>query len=527
VVALMMIPQGMAYALIAGLPAVCGIYAAILPALAYAALGTSTTQSVGPQAVTALMVATVLVPLAAPGSTAYVALAGQIALLSGLVLLAGAVLRAGVLVEYLSRPVMSGFTNGAVVLVGLGQLDAFLGRGAGGIHPPSAVLGVACLAVMLATARLASGPASSPRAGLVRLLSRLAPLAVLLGATAVLALPPLAGIDVARVGVVPRGLPVPGIDTDTTHWRALLVPALLIAVIVFLQSMAAAQALARLRRERLDLNRELVALGAANVAAAVSGAFPVTGGIGRSAVNHAAGARTRIAGVCAALFIAAMVLAPTGWLERLPLPALAATIIAAAVAMFDAGALLEAWRYDRGEAAAHALTLAGVLALGAERGIVLGILLSLGLLLWRASHPPIVEVGRRPGSDHFRKRQRQDVETLPHVLWLRIDQGLFFANVTALGELVEQELDARPELRHVVLLMAAVNGVDFSAASALRELNRDLASRGVALHLAEPKPAVLERLQRSALPQELEGRLHRSAARAWDMLAGSGDARTG
>ena len=520
VVALMMLPQGMAYALIAGLPPVCGIYASILPALAYAMLGTSATQSVGAQAITSLLTATVLAPLATAGSPEYVVLAVQLALLAGVMLLIGHAMRAGSLIDYLSRPVMSGFTNGAVVLIGLGQLDALVGADTGVVNDASATLGLACLALLLVAARWLASMLAGAGIGIdtARALARLAPLAVLLGATALLALPQFAHLDIARVGPVPRGLPALHVALDIERWRALLLPALLIAVIVFLQSMAAAQALARMRGEKLDVDRELAALGAANIAASLSGAFPVTGGIARSAVNHAAGARTQMAGVITALLIALAVVAPTGWLERLPLPALAATIIAAVSAMFDWRSLRDAWQFDRTEAAAHVVTLVGVLALGVERGIVLGIVLSLGFLLWRASHPPIVEVGRRPGSDHFRRRTRHDVETLPHVLLLRIDQGLFFANASTVGEYIEAELGARPELKHVVLLMSAVNGVDFTAAAALRELNRELAQRGVALHIAELKPPVLERLQRTPLPQEFAGRMHRSAARAWDRL---------
>jgi len=521
VVAMILLPQGMAYAMIAGLPAVCGIYASILPAFAYAAFGTSTTQSVGPQAITAILTATVLAPLAAPGSPEYVAMAAELALLAGVVLIAAGTLRAGVLVDFLSRPVMSGFTNGAVVLIAAGQLDALLGSREGAVHRPSVVLGASCLLLLLAAARWL--PLLLERAGLApspaKSLARLMPLAALLGAMALLAMPSLAGLDIARIGSIPRGLPSLGIVFDPLQWRTLALPAVLMAVIVLLQSMAAAQSLARRRGERLDVDRELGALGAANSAAALSGALPVTGGLARSAVNHAAGARTPLAGVLTACAIALVIVAPTGWLERVPMPALAATIMAAVVSMFDWRSLLEAWRFDRAEAAAHVATLGGVLVLGVERGIVLGLLLSLGLLLWRASRPPIVEVGRRPGSDHFRRRSRQDVETLPDVLLLRIDQGLFFGNVAAVATQVESALAERPELRHVLLLMAAVTGVDFSAAKALCELNRELARRGVELHLCELKEPVLERLRSSELPREFAGRMHRSAARAYDTLS--------
>ncbi|MDH4040830.1 MAG: SulP family inorganic anion transporter [Gammaproteobacteria bacterium] len=525
IVALLMVPQGMAYAIVAGLPPIAGLYASILPPLAYALFGTSMTQSVGPQAITALLVAGVLAPLALPASPEYVLLAARLALLTGLILFACGLLRLGFLVNYLSQPVMSGFTNGAVLLIAAGQVPSLLGLNAGQVQPASAATGLGCiLLLILARKHLDAGLC---RLGISRplaeALARTAPILVLLGTALLLALPGPADLGIPLVGEVPTGLPPIGIHLAGGPWRELFVPALLLGFIVFLQSMSAAQALARKRHERLVADRELLGLGAANLAGALSGGFPVAGSISRSAISHEAGANTPLASMVASLLLAALLVSPTGWLAMLPLPALAATIIVAVTGMFEWSSVRDAWRYDRSEAAAHIVTLVAVVSLGAERGIVLGIVLSLALLIWRASHPPIVEVGRRPGGEYFRSAERQNVERLPRVLMLRIDQGLFFGNAAAVTDHVEQALRRRPELQHIVLLLSAVNDIDLTAAQALIGLNRTLGLQGVKLHLTEAKAPVLDRLGRTPLLQELGGQVFHRAVQAFDYLATGGD----
>jgi sulfate permease, SulP family len=521
IVALLMVPQGMAYAMVAGLPPVAGLYASILPPLAYALLGSSNIQSVGPQAITALLVAGVLAPLALPGSPEYVMLAARLAMLTGLMLLAFGILRLGFLVNYLSQPVMSGFTNGAVLLIAAGQIHPLLGYASGTLHAASAATGLGCiLLLVVARGYLAAGLC---RCGVpqraAKALERAVPIVLLLAAALLLAQPPLAALGVPVVGNVPIGLPPFGIELTGGPWRELLVPALLLAFIVFLQGMSATQTLARRRHERLVADSELLGLGAANLAGALSGGFPVTGSLSRSAVSHDAGANTPLASVIAALLLGTLLVSPTGWLALLPVPALAATIIVAVSGMFEWSSIRDAWRYDHSEAAAHIVTLVAVVTLGAERGIVLGIVLSLALLIWRSSHPPIVEVGRRPGGEHFRNAERQSVERLPGVLMLRIDQGLFFGNAAAVTEHIEQALRQRPDLRHIVLLMSAVNDIDLTAAQALVELNRTLGLQHVKLHLTETKGPVFDRLRRTTLLQELGGKVFHRAVQAFDYLA--------
>lgn len=521
VVAMMMIPQGMAYALVAGLPPVVGLYASILPPVLYALFGTSSTQSVGPMAIISLMTASSLAPLASPGSALYTVLAAQLALLSGLVLLVCGLLRIGFIANFFSRPVMSGFTIGSAIVIALGQVPAMLGGPWFEPHLPSAILGLGALALLLLArswlARLLRGAGLSPNAADIG--GKLAPMLVVLGATALVPLLGLHALGVKTVGSVPAGLPGLNLATSHGHWQALLQPALLIGFMVFLISMSGAQALALKRAEKLKSNYELIGLGAANIGSALSGGFPVTGSMSRSAVNFAAGANSQLASLIAAALLGLALLAPTGWLALLPLPALAATIIVAVMGMLDTTTFKTSWRYDRADAAALAATAGGVLALGVEAGVVIGVALSMGALIWRASRPHIAVLGRIPGTEHFRNVERYSAETASGLLMLRVDAGLFFGNVEAVNERIEDELAARPDTRHLVLVLSAVNAIDTSALFALGELNAMLAARGVQLHLAEVKGPVMDRLKHSELLGALGGRVFLSTAMAWDALA--------
>jgi SulP family sulfate permease len=522
VVAMMMIPQGMAYAMVAGLPPVAGIYASILPPLLYALFGSSMTQSVGPMAIISLMTAAALGPLAAAGSGLYMVLAAQLALLSGVVLLACGLLRIGFLANFFSRPVMSGFTIGSAIVIAWGQVPTLVGAELPRVHMPSVLLGAGSLLLLLAA-----------RAWLARLLralglghtaadigARLAPMVVVIGATVLVAWFDLAAAGIHTTGAVPAGLPGLNLALSHAHWRPLLQPALLIGFMIFLISMSAAQALALKRQEKLHSNMELIGLGAANLGSALSGGFPVTGSMSRSAVNFSAGANTPLASVITALLLAVALVAPTGWLALLPLPTLAATIIVAVLGMLELATLRTALRYDRGDALALVATAAGVLALGVEAGVVIGVMLSMGTLIWRASRPHIAVLGRIAGTEHFRNIERYPGGTAPDVLLLRIDAGLFFGNVEAVNARIEEELAARPGTRNLVLVLSAVNAIDTSALFGLTELNMLLRHRGIGLHLAEVKGPVMDRLKASDLLDTLNGKIFLSTVMAWDALAG-------
>lgn len=519
-VVLMLVPQGMAYALVAGLPPVAGLYASILPALAYALLGSSMAQSVGPMAITSLMTATSLASLAPSGSALYGALAAQMALISGVVLVLCGLLRLGFLSSLLSRPVMSGFTSGAALVIAASQLKVLLGGPLTAINPTAAAIGLLSLLLLwLARSQLSR---QLQRLGLAAnsadMLGKLAPAAILLLATLLVWQQGWQTAGVALVGAIPAGLPELGLSLNLEQLRSLLAPSLLIGFMVFLSGQSAAVTLAQKRGERINTNHELLGLGAANVASALSGGFSVTGSISRSAVNFAAGANTPLASVITALLLAVLLVSPNAWLAWLPLPALAATIIIAVLGMLDFTTPRQAWRYDRADAVAWLATFSGVLLLGVEEGVMLGVALSLGTVLWRASRPHIAVLGRLPGSEHFRNIERYAAETHPQIVLLRIDAGVFFGNAELINDRVLQTLTA--ETRHLVLVMTAINLIDTTGLYALAELNQNLAARGIQLHLAEVKGPLMDKLKLSdLLLKPLSGRVFISAVSAFDQLS--------
>jgi SulP family sulfate permease len=519
-VVLMLVPQGMAYALVAGLPPVAGLYASILPVLAYALFGSSMVQSVGPMAITSLMTATSLATLAPSGSELYGAMAAQMALISGVVLVLCGVLRLGFLSSFLSRPVMSGFTSGAALVIAASQLKVLLGGPLTAINPTAAGIGLLSL-LLLWLARSQLGR-QLQRLGLAAksadMLSKLAPAAILLLATLLVWQQDWQHAGVALIGAIPAGLPTLGLSLSLEQLRNLLAPSLLIGFMVFLSGQSAAVTLAQRRGERINTNQELLGLGAANVASALSGGFPVTGSISRSAVNYAAGANTPLASVITALLLAVLLVTPNAWLAWLPLPALAATIIIAVFGMLDLTTPREAWRYDRADAVAWLVTFSGVLLLGVEEGVMLGVVLSLGTVIWRASRPHIAVLGRLPGSEHFRNIERYAAETHPQIVLLRIDAGVFFGNAELISDRVLQTLTG--ETRHLVLVMTAINLIDTTGLYALAELNQSLAARGIKLHLAEVKGPLMDKLKHSdLLLKPLSGQVFISAVSAFDQLS--------
>jgi len=539
IVAVLVIPQSLAYALLAGLPPQAGLYASIFPVIAYALLGSSQRQAVGPVAITAIMTYAVLSPLATPGSADYVALAALLALLSGVLILAFGLLRLGFLSQLLSRPVISGFISGSALLIMLSQLPLLLGlHGAEGnrwrvlqelvLHPqtvqPVTVLlsGVAML--LLLANRYLLGPQLTRRFGsalTVQIWVRLMPLLVVAMATVLVVWFDLdQGSGVTVVGPVAGGASLlAALDWHWSALQALAGPALIVALIGAVQNITMAQALALKRRERIDTNSELIGLGAANLVASVSGGMPVGGGLSRSAVNVVAGAQTPAASVVTALTTLGIVLVGTHWVERMPLAVLAASIVVAAISMLDINALCQAWTYDRADALALLGTALGVVVAGIQVGIALGIGLSLIALLVRASAPHIAVIGRIPGTEHFRNVERHGVHTLPGCLFLRIDESLFFGNLNAVEARLCSELAKRPDVGDVVLILSAVNRIDTTAMERLADYNRDLRDRGIRLHLAEVKGPVQDRLQRSVLWRELSGSTHQSVHAAFEALA--------
>lgn len=538
IVTIMLIPQSLAYASLAGLPPETGLYASIAPLVLYAIFGTSRVLAVGPVAVVSLMTAAAIGDLAAAGTPRHHEAAIVLAFLSGAMLLAMGVLRLGFLANFLSHPVISGFVTASALLIAAGQLEVMLGlkTGAGDfvglvtgmlrrvpdIHLPTAAIGLGALAV-LAWARGSLKPLLR-RAGLG---ARPADVAAKAAPVAVIALTAWltwrfdgAAHGVAIVGTVPSGLPPIGLPAfDASLWASLALPALLIAVVGFVESVSVGQTLAARRRQRIEPDRELVALGASNLGAAVSGGFPVTGGFSRSVVNFDAGAQTPAAGVFTAvgILVAALLLTPA--LYHVPKATLAATIVVAVLALVDLGMLRRTWAHARGDFAAALATIAVTLGHGIESGLIAGVLVSLLLFLFRSSRPHIAEVGRVPGTEHFRNVLRHEVIVSPQVLGLRVDESLWFANARALEDRVNEEVARRPALRHLVLLCSAVNDVDASAIESLEAIDRRLQDAGILLHFSEVKGPVMDRLQRTDLLRHLRGRVFLSHFQAMRELA--------
>ena len=534
IVTVMLIPQSLAYAMLAGLPPEVGLYASMLPIVAYALLGSSMTLAVGPVAVASLMTASALQALAAPGSAAYTLLAVHLSLLSGLLLLAMSALRLGFLAHFLSHPVISGFISGSAILIAVGQLKHLFGvhtvgtgalemlpsvlRALPAAQPATLAIGLGSLAFLwVARKWLASGlQRLGCSARVADLSAKLAPMAAVITTTALVAVGRLdLTYGVSVVGVVPQGLPQLQLALPSPSVMAQLwMPALLIALVGFVESVSVAQSLALRRGQRITPNRELLGLGAANLASALSGGYPVTGGFARSVVNFAAGANTPLAGIVSAVLMALVISAFTDWFYYLPHAVLAATIIVAVTSLIDVNALREAWRYDRADAWCLLATATGVVAAGVEAGILIGIGLSLGVLVWRSSRPHMAVLGRVSGTMQFRNVLRHPVQILPGLLLLRVDESLHFANISAVEEHIESLLTADPAIRRVVLSCSAVNRIDATALMALTELERVLQQRGIDLALAEIKGPVMDRLRHTELLQRLQERVFTSLQEA-------------
>ncbi|APE44470.1 sodium-independent anion transporter [Sulfitobacter alexandrii] len=529
IVTIMLIPQSLAYALLAGLPPEAGLYASIVPILLYAVFGTSRTLAVGPVAVVSLMTAAALGHVAEQGTMGYAAAALTLAALSGAILVAMGLMRLGFLANFLSHPVIAGFITASAILIALGQLGHLMGIGGGGdtlielaetvwhglpdTNPITLSIGVAAVSFLF-WARRGLGPllvkvGLGPR--LAETLTKAGPVAAVAATTLAVWALDLSSRGVAIVGDVPQSLPpltLPDVDPDLVS--QLLLPALLISVIGFVESISVAQTLGAKRRERVDPDQELIGLGAANIGAGFTGGLPVTGGFSRSVVNFDAGARTPAAGAFTALGLAIAALALTPLIHFLPKATLAATIIVAVLGLVDLGVLYRSWAYSKADFAAVAATMLLTLTFGVEFGVSGGVALSILLYLFKTSRPHVAEVGRVPGTEHFRNIHRHAVQTDPRVVTLRIDESLYFANARFLEDLILARVARDKAVRHVILQCAAVNEVDLSALESLEAINGRLAEMDVKLHLSEVKGPVMDRLKRSALLADLTGRVYLS-----------------
>ena len=534
IVTIMLIPQSLAYALLAGLPPVVGLYASILPLVLYAIFGTSRTLAVGPVAVISLMTASAAGAVADQGTAEYLEAAITLAMLSGVMLAILGLLRAGFLANLLSHPVISGFITASGILIATSQLKHILGVSAGGDNWPEMLGSLASAMGETNIWTLAIGiPATlflfwvrkgaKPALQKLGLPERAADMTAKAGPVVAVVLTILAVVafdlgerGVNLVGAIPQGLPpfaVP--STDLSLIEQLWVPALLISIIGFVESVSVAQTLAAKRRQRISPDQELIGLGAANVASAFSGGYPVTGGFARSAVNFDAGAQTPAAGAYTAAGIALATLFLTPLLYSLPIATLAATIIVAVLSLVDLKTPGQLWRYSKADFAAHIATIGITLLAGVELGVIAGVAVGLLLYLWRASRPHAAIVGRVPETEHFRNVERHNVFTVPHVLSIRIDEALTYLNARWLEEYVLEEVADRPAVRNVILMCSAVNEIDASGLESLEAINHRLGDGGIGLHLSEVKGPVMDRLKRTHFVDELNGKVFLTQDRAF------------
>lgn len=526
IVTIMLIPQSLAYALLAGLPPEVGLYASVAPLLLYAVFGSSRVLAVGPVAVVSLMTAAAVGEHAAPGSAAYWPVAITLAFLSGAMLLAMGLLRLGFIANFLSHPVISGFISASGLLIATSQLKTLMGVQAQGhnfvdllialarqipqTHTLTLLVGVLAAAFLFWVRKylkpLLVGWGLGPR--LADFFAKAGPVAVIAVTTVLAWVLDWQAQGMKIVGAIPQGLPPFTLPTwDLALWRELAIPALLISVVGFVESVSVGQTLAAKRRQRIAPDQELVALGACNLGAAFTGGFPVTGGFARSVVNFDAGAQTPAAGVftAAGILLATLLLTPA--LYYLPQAALAATIIVAVMSLVDFGILKRTWAYSKPDFAAVAATLLVTLGLGVETGLLAGVGVSLALYLWRTSRPHIATVGLLQGTESFRNVLRYSVRTSPALLSLRVDESLYFANARSLEDHVNDAMAAQPTLRHVVLLCSAINAIDASALESLEAIEHRLREAGITLHLSEVKGPVMDRLRRTDFLHELRGQV--------------------
>lgn len=529
IVSIMLIPQSLAYAMLAGLPAQVGLYASILPLIAYAIFGTSRTLAVGPVAVLSLLTAAAAGALAPVGSEQYLAIAVLLAIISGLMLVALGLMRLGFLTNFLSHPVISGFISASGLIIAASQIKHILGIDA---HGHSLFEIVSSLAVNLPATNLTTLSIGGlalvflfwVRSGLkpllckigltdylAAMLSRAGPVLVVLAGIFVVARYGLTQSGVSVVGKVPTGLPsIVMPSTDWALWTSLLGAAAVISVIGFVESVSVAQTLAAKRRERIDPNQELIGLGVANLSAGVSGGFPVTGGFARSAVNFDAGARTPAASGFTAIGIALAAIFLTPYLFYLPNAVLAATIIVAVLSLIDLAAIRRTWQYSRSDFVAMALTVLVTLGAGVQAGVGTGVLVSIALHLYHTSRPHFAIVGRIRGTEHYRNIDRHQVIVSDRVMTIRVDESLYFANAKFLEDLVVDKIAEYDALTDLVLMCTAVNHIDASGLESLEMIRERLAHAGIRLHLSELKGPVSDRLARTQFFNHLSGNVYLS-----------------
>ena len=527
IVTIMLIPQSLAYALLAGLPPEVGLYATVLPLVTYAIFGSSRTLSVGPMAIASLMTAVALGEVAKQGSSDYLSAAIVLAFLSGLFLLLMGILRLGFLANFLSHPVLSGFITASAIIIALSQLKHLLGIEVDGnnviamgkqlaanfyeVNLVTLAIGLSVILFLLLVRKY--GVRFFSAMGLnstsAQILTKASPIIAVIATVAATHVGALDKLGVAIVGEFSVTIPEFGLPAISFELiKVLLLPAVLISVIGYVESVSIGKILAAKRREKINVNQEFIGLGAANIASSLSGGFPVSASLSRTSVNFDSGAVTQAASIFAAVGVALLAFSLGPFLYALPNATLAATIVIAISTLVDFTVLKKTLHTARSDFYAIFITLVTTLLLGVEAGLMCGVGASIGLLLYRSSKPHIAEVGLVDGTQHFKNIRRHQVQTVEQVLSLRVDESLYFANASYLEDHIYSHLCEDHKVVHLVLMCSAVNEIDYSALEILTSINAGLRDLGVTLHLSEVKGPVMDAIQGTEFIDSLSGEIY-------------------
>ena len=525
IVIAMLVPQGMAYAMLAGLPPITGLYASILPMIVYALFGSSPTLSIGPVAIISMMTFATLTPFYAAGSEAYIQAACLLAVMVGIISFLLGLFKFGFLIQLISHPVIHSFIIASALLIALGQIKFLLDIPLQSNNIPELIVsfyhyvnqthwgtllfGLASILFLIYCPKLLGLSHIQQRFRFAGFLVKAVPLILVVGSIALVSLFQLDGVGIKTVGEIPSGFPP--LSLPQWNWTLvlqLLPGASMIAMISFVESLSIAQATALQQRSALNSNQELIALGLSNLSAGLSSAFPVTGSLSRTVVNADAGAKTPMAGILSSCFIVVVSLFFTGFFQNLPLAILAATIIVSIWKLVDFKPFFETWHYSKADGIAMWITFFGVIFIDISTGLILGVISTFLLMLWRISRPHMVVIGLVEGTQHFRNQQRYPVKTVDSILSLRIDESLNFLNANSFKDFFINALSEKKNVKYVVVNCSGVSRIDYSALEMLEELDAELQKQNVQLHLSEVKGPVMDKLIHSKLFERLDGRIH-------------------
>ncbi|OTG80307.1 SulP family inorganic anion transporter [Acinetobacter sp. ANC 4648] len=526
IVIAMLVPQGMAYAIVAGLPPVTGLYASILPMIIYAIIGGSSTLSIGPVALISMMTFATLNPLFEVGSPVYIQAACLLALMVGIISFLLGIFKFGFLIRLISHPVIKSFIIASAVLIAFSQVKLLFDVPLKAdnissfilsmwqyfpyIHIATLIFGMGSILFLVLVPKLLNSAfiskqlPSSIRSNLIKAL----PLILVFASILLVHFAHLDHLGIKTVGEIPSEFPPIAMPYWSWDLIVKLFPgAMMIAMVSFVESISIAQATAFQKRKKINSNQELIALGLANLGAGISSSFPVTGSLSRTVVNADAGAKTPMAGVISSIFIIIVSLYFTGLFRELPLAILAATIMVSIWKLVDFKPFIETWHYSKADGIAMWVTFFGVLCFDISTGLIIGIISTFMLLLWRISRPHIAVIGLIQDTQHFRNVSRHNVITNPQIVSIRIDESLTFLNANTLKEFIIAEVSQNNLLKHVIINCSSISSIDLSALETLEEINEELLKLDIQLHFSEVKGPVMDKLQHSKLLQHLRGKI--------------------